>query len=153
MTDDASHSDHLKNHEPRPRFDPMSRLVRRSDFLRLAKGRKAVTSGFVLQALRRPADVTDQVDGGTVRTGYTTSRKVGSAVERNRVRRRLKAAMSTVAPQRARANHDYVLVGRRQALTLPFEDLIEDLDRAFIKVHTSKRPRHDQTRHRDGTQA
>ena len=61
----------------------MERLRRRADFLAAAGGRKVATAAFVLQALGR-------VDNGPVRVGFTVSKKVGTAVERNRVRRRLK---------------------------------------------------------------
>ena len=61
----------------------MERLRQRADFLAAASGLKAATAGFVLQARERG-------DGGPVRVGFTVSRKVGTAVERNRVRRRLR---------------------------------------------------------------
>ena len=61
----------------------MERLRRRADFLKAAGGRKVSTPAFVLQSVRR-------ADGDVVRVGFTVSRKVGTAVERNRVRRRLR---------------------------------------------------------------
>ena len=61
----------------------MERLRHRTDFLAAAGGQLASVGAFVVQALRRAED-------GPVRIGFTVSRKVGNAVERNRVRRRLK---------------------------------------------------------------
>ena len=61
----------------------MERLRRRADFLAAAGGRKVATAAFVLQALGR-------ADHGPIRVGFTVSKKVGTAVERNRVRRRLR---------------------------------------------------------------
>jgi ribonuclease P protein component len=85
-------------------------------------------SGFVLQALDRRED-------GPVRVGFTVSRKVGNAVERNRVRRRLREVVRLSSTARMRPGFDYVLIGRRAALDLPFDRLTEDFDRALGRVH------------------
>ena len=61
-----------------------------------------------------------------MRVGFTVSKKVGNAVERNRVRRRLREVVRLAPPAPMRPGHDYVLIGRRAALDLPFERLIED---------------------------
>ena len=62
---------------------PMERLRQRADFLAAATGVKIPAAAFVLQAKRRG-------DQGPARFGFTVSKKVGNAVERNRVRRRLR---------------------------------------------------------------
>lgn len=68
--------------------------------------------------------------------GFTVSKKVGNAVERNRARRRLKAAAAEVMPYCASANADYVVIGRRSALARPFADLKADLDKALRRTDT-----------------
>jgi ribonuclease P protein component len=108
----------------------MQRLRQRKDFLAVAAGARASASGFVLQALDRRED-------GPVRVGFTVSRKVGTAVERNRVRRRLRDIVRLVPPGRLWPGYDYVLVGRRAALELPFARLIADFDRALSRVHAA----------------
>lgn len=108
----------------------MERLRQRADFLAAATGARAPVSGFVLQALDRRED-------GPVRVGFTVSKKVGNSPERNRVRRRLRE-MVRLAPQaQMRAGHDYVLIGRRAALNLPFGRLAEDFTRALGRVHAA----------------
>ena len=89
------------------------------------------TSAFVLQVRRRD-------DKGPIRVGFTVSRKVGTAVERNRVRRRLKELVRLSDPAGLAAGNDYVLVGRRAALTLPFEQIARDLDRALVRCNRAK---------------
>ena len=106
----------------------MERLRQRADFLAAATGSKAPASGFVLQARRRR-------DDGAVRVGFTVSKKVGNAVERNRVRRRLREIVRLSREARMQAGHDYVLVGRRAALDLPFERMMQDFGRALGRVH------------------
>ncbi len=92
----------------------MERLRQRADFLAAAGGAKVATAAFVLQARERD-------DDGPVRVGFTVSKKVGNAVERNRVRRRLREIVRLTAAAGLRSGHDYVLIGRRAALSLPFE--------------------------------
>ena len=89
----------------------MERLRQRTDFLAAATGAKAPTTAFVLQARKRG-------DSGPIRVGFTVTKKVGTAVERNRVRRRLKAVVTGSAAGRMHPGHDYVLIGRRPALEL-----------------------------------
>jgi ribonuclease P protein component len=110
----------------------IARLKRRAEFLRVAgKGRKSVTPGLILQALRRPADAEA---AAALRVGFTASRKVGIAVERNRARRRLRAAMDRVMPLHAAEGHDYVLVARAGTVRRPFAALVSDLEAALKQL-------------------
>jgi ribonuclease P protein component len=109
----------------------MEQLKQRADFLAAAKGLKAATAGFVLQARGRD-------DDGPVRVGFTVSKKVGGAVERNRVRRRLREVVRLCDAGTLRAGHDYVLIGRRAALSLPFDRITKDFDGALRRLRVSK---------------
>ena len=109
----------------------MERLRQRADFLAAATGAKVPTAAFVLQARKRD-------DDGPVRVGFTVSKKVGTAVERNRVRRRLREIVRLQAATGLSAGHDYVLIGRRAALSLPFEQIIEDFKRALRRLRVPK---------------
>ena len=109
----------------------MERLRQRADFLAAATGARAPVSGFVLQALNRRED-------GPVRVGFTVSKKVGNSAERNRVRRRLREVVRLAPQAPMRPGYDYVLIGRRTALNLPFDRLIDDFGRALGRVHAGK---------------
>ena len=113
-------------------------LKKRRQFLRVAASRrKWVTTGFVLQLGVRASDSEAGRDDRVLappRVGFTVTKKVGNAVIRNKVRRRLKAAVSEVAPFYAPAGNDYVLIGRKQALERPFRSLISDLNWALRKL-------------------
>jgi ribonuclease P protein component len=95
----------------------MERLRQRAHFLAAATGTKVP---------------------GPARFGFTVSKKVGNAVERNRVRRRLREIVRLSAASRLRAGHDYVLIGRRAALNLPFARMTEDFEGALRKVHAGR---------------
>jgi ribonuclease P protein component len=110
----------------------MERLRQRSDFLAAAAGARAPGEAFLLQARQRK-------DAGPPRVGFTVSKKVGTAVERNRVRRRLREIVRLSAAGRLQAGKDYVLVGRRAALDFPFERLRTDFLAALARVHRGRR--------------
>lgn len=97
----------------------MERLKQRADFLAAASGSKVATAAFLLQAR-------DRGDDGAARIGFTVSRKVGNAVERNRLRRQLKEIVRLSAIGRLHPGYDYVLIGRRAALELPFGRMAEE---------------------------
>jgi len=109
----------------------MERLRQRADFLAAAAGIKVSASAFVLQARKR-------VDDGPARLGFTVSKKVGNAVERNRVRRRLREIVRHSDAKRMRSGHDYVLIGRRAALQLPFARIAQDFEGALRRVHAGR---------------
>lgn len=111
-----------------PRSASLPRLKRRAEFLRVAGGRRSSQPGLVLQVRPQPPEA-----ASGPRVGFTVTKKVGCAVERNRVKRRLRAAVHELRAQ-ARDGHDYVVVGRRDALGRPFAALVGDLDRAMRKL-------------------
>jgi ribonuclease P protein component len=69
--------------------------------------------------------------------GYTVTKKVGNAVVRNRIKRRLRAAVAETFPLSASPGHDYVLLARRRAETVPFDALLDELRAALIDPRQS----------------
>jgi ribonuclease P protein component len=107
----------------------MERLKRRAEFKAVAGGKRVSRSGFVLQALRAADAPVDR----PARVGFTVTRKIGNAVVRNRIRRRLREAVRAAASHAEPAT-DYVLVGRSPALTLQFRQLVTDLEGGFAAL-------------------
>ncbi len=110
-----------------------ARLKKRADFVKAAKGARAHGHSFSLQAARRK----DEIEPGPPRFGFTVTKKVGGSVVRNRIRRRLKEALRLAPDLSARPGYDYVIVGRRTALSQEFAALREELARAVAEVHAS----------------
>jgi ribonuclease P protein component len=109
----------------------MQRLRHRADFLAAAAAVKVATRAFILQ-------MRDRHDDGPARVGFTVSKKVGNAVERNRVRRRLREVVRQAAGDVTRPGHDYVLVGRHAGLTAPFGGLLEDFKSALQRLREAR---------------
>jgi ribonuclease P protein component len=110
----------------------MNRILKRADFLAAAKAVRAYSAPFSLQAR-------DRKDDQGLRLGLTVTKKVGNAVERNRIRRRLRAAARAVLPQAGKDGFDYVVVARRASLTADFAELTGGLENTLKQVHKTRR--------------
>jgi len=109
----------------------LRRLTKRSQFQRAARGNRAGRYAFALQAIAAP-----QPEPGI---GFTVTKKTGNSPQRNRIKRRLRAAVTACARD-FQAAHDYVLVGKPEALSEPFSKLVADLGAALVRVHAPRSP-------------
>ena len=108
----------------------LRRLKQRSEFIGAARGMRVGRSAFSLQANGRALD-----EPGI---GFTVTKQQGNSPERNRIRRRLRAA-AKACESRFEPQHDYVLVGRRAALSIPFAELVNELSASISKIHLKKK--------------
>jgi len=111
----------------------MDRLRQRADFLAVANGTRANSAAFVVQGRLRD-------DDGPIRIGFTVTKKNGTATERNRIRRRLRELVKRLDVISMRPHHDYVLVGRRTALTRDFATMLDDLRSALHRLDRQPKP-------------
>lgn len=99
----------------------LDRLLKRSDFLRVNQsGAKWVSKSMIVLAAPN--------DGARIRYGITATKKLEkTAVGRNRMKRRLRAAAAGILGQVSRDGIDYVLIARHETATRAFTDLEKDL--------------------------
>lgn len=105
------------------------RLQKRHEFLSVAgTNKKFVTSGFILQC-GAPFN-----EDRHLRIGYTASRRVGGAVERNKVKRKLREIARLIFADNIDGGRDYVLVGRKAAIKRPLAIMLRDAEKLLIKM-------------------
>ena len=131
-----------KGSPPEPGAEPRAELralklvtiKSRADFLRARGGRRHGLLSLAVEACRSPDG---RLEPGVARVGFTASRRVGGAVQRNRAKRRLRALARRVVSVLGREGHDYVLIARAQTLTRGFAELENDLGAAISGLHAA----------------
>lgn len=118
-------------------------LKARKEYLWVRGGRKWATPSLVLQGRQRSKLTSGKAKDKNThelspRFGFTVTRRIGNAVVRNRIKRRLRETVRQLAPDYAKYDYDYVLIGRQGALKRSFTDILRDLQTAFPKVHRSE---------------
>lgn len=112
-------------------MDKFPILKKRRDFLRAAKDLTVIFHNVMLQAARPLSEDEKQA----ARIGFTATKRLGKAHIRNRTKRRMRAVVREVYAIHALSGVDYVLVGRFNTASCPFENLRTDIIRAFKKIN------------------
>ncbi len=135
-------------------------LRKRREFLRVRGGGRWATHAFVLEAKQRlpiPAVAATKMQSAVpdsgARVGFTVTKRLGNAVKRNRIRRRLKAALQEVAQSAAKDHFDYVVIARAPSHDMTFAELIDLMAKAFERVHQPDRKSGRQRRKRSANGA
>ncbi len=122
---------------PAARPPSLVSLKRRAEFLRVRGGSRCATASFVLEA--KPQEAAEFAR--QARFGFTVTKRLGKAVVRNRIKRRLRAAVRDVQMHHAKPGFDYVIVARSPALETAYATLVVDLEKALERVHEAPRER------------
>ena len=110
-------------------FPKSSRLLRHADFQRVYQtGRRQFTGNMTVFFLRRAES--DDDSGSSLRVGLTVGKVLGGAVDRNRIKRRMREAVRTSWPTQP-APIDVVFNPRKSVLNLPFADVAQEVARGL----------------------
>jgi ribonuclease P protein component len=128
----------------RLRFPRTARLLRHADFERVYKqGRRHFSASMTVFYWPRGEAGTETREGTPalsmpkgvpapqgLRIGFTVSRALGGAVQRNRMKRRLREAVRMTRPV-AGVAADVVINPKKSLLTADFADVLNEVRRAF----------------------
>ncbi|MFK5978006.1 MAG: ribonuclease P protein component [Rhizobiaceae bacterium] len=128
----------VKNFLPKLRLHTIRRfelitLKKRSQFIAMKSGARIHARAFVLQARRRKPDETTE---NLARFGFTVTKRVGNSVVRNRIKRRLRAAVGQCSSNHTKPDCDYVLIGKRAALSEDFTTIVKELRKSLDRSGT-----------------
>jgi ribonuclease P protein component len=122
------------------RFPRAARLLRHADFERVYKqGRRHFSASMTVFYWPRPdanlAELAAELPARTralrgLRVGFTVGRALGGAVQRNRMKRRLREAVRMSLAESAVAA-DVVINPKKSLLTADFADVLKEVKRAF----------------------
>jgi ribonuclease P protein component len=115
----------------RRKFPRAGRLLRHADFERVYKqGKRHFSNSMTVFYLQRQPE-----SGNTagLRIGFTVGRVLGGAVQRNRIKRRLREAVRLTRP-RPGCNADVVINPKKTVLNADFEELLNEVRQAFVVI-------------------
>jgi ribonuclease P protein component len=114
-------------------FPRRGRLLRHADFERVYKqGRRHFSASMTVFYLERQPPVAGASTTG-LRVGFTVGRALGGAVQRNRMKRRLREAVRLTRPAPG-ANADVVINPKKVVLTANFDALLNEVRQAFVII-------------------
>jgi ribonuclease P protein component len=120
-----------------PRGAKSKRLLKHADFqLVYQNGRRQFTGNMTVFFLRRPNEAVSPV---SPRVGLTVGKVLGGAVERNRIKRRMREAVRQ-SFSACEGPIDVVFNPRKSVLTLPFAELLNEVKRGLLLA--TQRARH-----------
>ena len=110
----------------------IKRLLRRPQFLAAAKGASEARGAVVIQRLERG-------DGSPhIGLGFTATKKIGGAVQRNRAKRRLREAARAMLAQHGVPGSDYVFIARMGTTERAWDRLLDDVKSTLTRLATPK---------------
>jgi ribonuclease P protein component len=107
---------------------PTARLTKRSEFLACAQAPSCARGALVVQARPRGDDKP------LVRIGFTATKRIGGAVQRNRAKRRMREAARQIVPLIAGPGCDYVFIARAGVIARPWPRLLDDMKSALLRL-------------------
>ncbi len=146
----------LEPHGTRARFPRRLRLLRHADFERVYEsGRRHFSASLTAFYLARPEAQPAAAKSSGLRVGFTVGRVLGGAVQRNRIKRRMREAVRLSHPP-VEIRADVVINPKKSVLTADFETVLNEVRRAFVVIeqklaNASQQGASPEGRSREGT--
>jgi len=119
------------------RFPRTARLLRHADFERVyRRGRRHFSASMTVFYWPRPevnVDARTRTAIQGLRVGFTVGRALGGAVQRNRMKRRLREAVRMTRPTPG-VEADVVINPKKSLLTNDFAAVVNEVRRAFVVI-------------------
>jgi ribonuclease P protein component len=125
----------VKPRKAKATFERTARLLRHADFERVYKqGRRHFSASMTVFYLDRQAAGSAKVAAiPGLRVGFTVGRALGGAVQRNRMKRRLREAVRLTRP-RPGPGADVVINPKKVLLTTSFDAVLNEVRQAFVVI-------------------
>jgi ribonuclease P protein component len=117
-------------------FPRSARLLRHADFERVYKlGRRHFSASMTVFYLQRPeaGSAVSRSAASGLRVGFTVGRALGGAVQRNRIKRRLREAVRLSRPTSG-VDVDVVINPKKSSLAADFTAVMNEVGRAFVVI-------------------
>ena len=106
-------------------------LTKNEDFKSLLKGKKISNKYFTIffnKLLNK--------DSNNLNVSFVTKKKIGNAVKRNKIRRKLKAAVQKTLERKTdvNLNYTYIIFGKKKIYSDKFQFLLKEMDITFKKI-------------------
>ena len=122
-------------------MNKLDRLKTRKQFVALRDcDMKIVTPFFVIQYARTEdhASLACLAVSQNAAVGFTVTKKLGNAVRRNRIKRRLRSIVQEVFPEYAHRGYAYVVIGRYRAYDADYSTLIRHAKTSLQRIHVKR---------------
>lgn len=124
----------VEQSRPRAKFPRSVRLLRHSDFERVYKqGRRHFSASMTVFYLQRSEGSPPKAEASGLRVGFTVSRALGGAVQRNRMKRRLREAVRLTLPAET-PSVDVVINPKKSLMQTDFEVVVNEVRQAFVVI-------------------
>ena len=102
----------------------LNTIKKRIDFIKISKkGKRIFAKGFILQKYKRDLPIKENA----ARVGFTITKRIGNAVVRNKIRRRLRTIMREIVNNYLKKNYDYVIIANKKSLSMDYKELKSDI--------------------------
>ncbi len=109
-------------------------LKHKTDFLRLHTSKNKFFANCAIIVAGITPNVENNSSSSIIRVGFIVTKKIGNAVQRNRARRRLKAALKKAYTIHPIAGLDVIFIAKKAAVNIKFADMVDSLVQGLQKL-------------------